>query len=53
MGGFTWLPEEAIVNSSILRKRGRVTVPGHLGDDLHPGTLKSVLKQAGIRKAKS
>lgn len=34
-------------------KRGRVTVPGHLGDDLHPGTLKSVLKQAGIRRAKS
>ena len=29
-------------------KPGRVTVPGHPGDDLHPGTLKSVLAQAGL-----
>ena len=30
-------------------KKGRVTVPGHLGDDLRPGTLNSVLKQSGLK----
>jgi predicted RNA binding protein YcfA (HicA-like mRNA interferase family) len=30
-------------------KRGRVTVPGHAGDDVHPDTLKSVLNQAELR----
>ena len=30
-------------------KKGRVTVPGHPGDDLHPGTLKSVLRQARLK----
>ena len=30
-------------------KRGLVTVPGHLGDDLAIGTLNSVLKQAGLK----
>ena len=30
-------------------KRGRVTVPGHPGDDVHPDTLKSVLSQAGLK----
>jgi len=30
-------------------KRGRVTVPGHPGDDVHPDTLKSVLSQAGLQ----
>lgn len=29
-------------------KPGHVTVPGHLGDDLPIGTLRSVLKQAGL-----
>ena len=29
-------------------KRGLVTIPGHLNDDLAPGTLRSVLKQAGL-----
>ena len=31
-------------------KRGTVTVPGHPGDDLAPGTLSSILKQAGLQK---
>ena len=31
-------------------KSGRVTVAGHPGDDLAPGTLNSILKQAGLRK---
>jgi predicted RNA binding protein YcfA (HicA-like mRNA interferase family) len=29
-------------------KPGRVTIPGHPGDDIYPGTLKSVLAQAGL-----
>jgi predicted RNA binding protein YcfA (HicA-like mRNA interferase family) len=34
------------------KKAGRVTIAGHPGDDLAPGTLNSVLKQAGLRKPK-
>jgi predicted RNA binding protein YcfA (HicA-like mRNA interferase family) len=30
-------------------KRGRVTVPGKLSADLQPGTLKSILRQAGLK----
>ncbi len=30
-------------------KRGRVTVAGKLSDDLAPGTLNSILKQAGLK----
>jgi predicted RNA binding protein YcfA (HicA-like mRNA interferase family) len=30
------------------RKAGRVTVPGHLNDDIARGTLRSVLKQADL-----
>jgi len=32
-------------------KKGRLTIAGHPGDDLAPGTLNSVLKQAGIKKS--
>jgi predicted RNA binding protein YcfA (HicA-like mRNA interferase family) len=31
-------------------KPGRVTVAGSLNDDLAPGTLNSVLRQAGLKK---
>lgn len=31
-------------------KPGLVTVPGKPNDDLGPGTLNSILKQAGLRK---
>jgi len=31
-------------------KAGRVTIAGHLNDDLAPGTLNSVLKQAQLQK---
>jgi predicted RNA binding protein YcfA (HicA-like mRNA interferase family) len=31
-------------------KKGRVTVPGKLNHDLPPGTLNSILRQAGLRK---
>ena len=30
-------------------KRGLVTIPGKLKDDLTPGTLHSILKQAGLK----
>jgi predicted RNA binding protein YcfA (HicA-like mRNA interferase family) len=32
------------------RKEGKVTVPGKLSDDLPIGTLKSILRQAGIQE---
>ena len=31
-------------------KPGRVTVPAKPSDDLAPGTLNSILKQAGLRR---
>ena len=31
-------------------KSGRVTVAGKPSDDLAPGTLSSILKQAGLKK---
>ncbi|NTV80472.1 MAG: type II toxin-antitoxin system HicA family toxin [Candidatus Aminicenantes bacterium] len=31
-------------------KRGRVTIAGHMKDDLAPGTLNSVLRQAGLKE---
>ncbi|MGE0599524.1 MAG: type II toxin-antitoxin system HicA family toxin [Dehalococcoidia bacterium] len=30
-------------------KPGLVTVPGHPGDDLPPGTWGSIMKQAGLK----
>ena len=29
-------------------KKGKVTIAGHPSDDIHPKTLKSILKQAGL-----
>ena len=31
-------------------KRGLVTVPGRPGDELAPGTLNSIFKQAGLKE---
>jgi predicted RNA binding protein YcfA (HicA-like mRNA interferase family) len=31
-------------------KPGRVTIPGHLNDDLHPKTRDSIFRQAGLPK---
>ncbi len=31
-------------------KLGRVTVAGHLNDDLAPKTLRSILEQAGLKE---
>lgn len=33
-------------------KKGRVTIAGHLNDDLSPGTLNSILKQAQLKEEK-
>lgn len=33
-------------------KPGRVTIAGHPGDELAPGTLNSILKQAQLPKLK-
>jgi predicted RNA binding protein YcfA (HicA-like mRNA interferase family) len=33
-------------------KAGRVTIAGHPNDDLAPGTLNSVFKQAQLQKSK-
>lgn len=30
-------------------KKGLVTISGHMNDDIAPGTLNSVLKQAGLK----
>ncbi|MBI5740678.1 MAG: type II toxin-antitoxin system HicA family toxin [Nitrospirae bacterium] len=35
-----------------LIKSGRVTIAGHPNDDLAPGTLNSILKQAKLKEAK-
>lgn len=35
-----------------LAKRGRVTIAGHPNDDLAPGTLNSILKQAQLKEKK-
>jgi len=32
------------------KKKGLVTVSGNSGNDIAPGTLNSVLKQAGLKK---
>jgi predicted RNA binding protein YcfA (HicA-like mRNA interferase family) len=32
------------------RKPGLVTVAGHPGDDVHEGTLRSILRQAGLKR---
>lgn len=33
-------------------KPGRVTIAGHLRDDLAPGTLNSILKQAQLKEVR-
>jgi len=34
-------------------KPGRVTIAGNPGDDMAPGTLNSVSKQAGFKRSKN
>ena len=35
-----------------LSKTGRVTIAGHANDELSPGTLNSILKQAKLKEEK-
>jgi len=35
-----------------INKPGRVTISGNLNDDIAPGTLNSVMKQAQIKEVK-
>jgi predicted RNA binding protein YcfA (HicA-like mRNA interferase family) len=45
------LPREAVIGSTSIRaKAGRVTIAGKPSDDLAPGTLNSILKQAGLKE---
>ena len=39
----------AISNSNTRHDRGRVTVAGKPSDDVPPGTLNSILKQADLK----
>ncbi len=32
------------------KRLGRVTIAGNLSDDLAPGTMNSILKQAGLKE---
>jgi hypothetical protein len=46
-----WLVSRgAIVSSSIRPNLGRVTVAEKPGDDVAPGTLNSILKQANLKQ---
>jgi hypothetical protein len=48
--GFLYELAAAIGNSSIQPKPGWVTLAGKPSDDLAPGTLNSIFKQAGLKK---
>jgi hypothetical protein len=50
MGGTRCIRKAVIGITNTLRRK-RVTIAGHPGDDLAPGTLNSVFKQAGIKKS--
>lgn len=48
-----WMPVEARTKGSHIQlkhptKPGKVTIPNHNGD-ISPGTLSSILKQAGLK----
>ena len=50
MGGIIQRHEAVIAILNIPTKKGKVTVSGKMGKDVPIGTLKSVLKQAGIEQ---
>jgi predicted RNA binding protein YcfA (HicA-like mRNA interferase family) len=49
MGGCTSVQREVTANIIALLKLGLVTIAGKPGEEMAPGTLNSVLKQAGLR----
>jgi len=48
--GIWFVQKEAIVNFKHPKKKGLVTISGNAGNDIAPGTLNSVLKQAGLKQ---
>jgi len=45
-----WCGRAAVIGNTIhATKPGTVTVAGHPGQDLHPKTLSSILRQAGLK----
>jgi len=48
MAGDRSLRREAIASSATPTKPGKVTVAGHLNNDLHPKIKASIMKQAGL-----
>ena len=55
MGGI-WSQPKAVtgnINMYLFKKPGRVTIAGHSSDELAPGTLNSVFKQAQLKKSKN
>jgi hypothetical protein len=46
----TTQPTQAVVGAFC--KPGRVTIAGHANDDLAPGTLNSILKQAKMKEGR-
>jgi HicA toxin of bacterial toxin-antitoxin, len=46
----TWIGHAAATANLNIQKLGLVTVPGKPNDDLGPGTLNSIFKQAGLKK---
>jgi predicted RNA binding protein YcfA (HicA-like mRNA interferase family) len=50
MAGNSLQHAAATVNTKHPNKSGRVTLPGKPSDDLAPGTLNSMLKQAGLKR---
>jgi HicA toxin of bacterial toxin-antitoxin, len=51
MGGIL-LRREAATGNTDIQITGRVTIAGKPSDDLAPGTLNSVMKQAGLKEKK-
>ena len=50
MAGFTFASQGATGSIFIRRSPGTVTLSGKPSVDVPPGTLNSVLKQAGLKK---
>jgi len=53
MGGCWWSPAGGHRQFKHVRKRGRVTVSGNLGEEMPKGTLASVKRQAGLKGIKT
>lgn len=50
MDGIVVHRKEVICQYKHKEKSGRVTIAGHLSDNLAPGTMNSIFKQAGFKE---